>query len=103
MIVRESQVEDVLATYPDIAKEILGIREELTLLARQKVLPSGQKIDLLFVADSRLKLVELKVEKCVSDFIYQVRDYKRELIELQKDNKLVAGDIDAFLLSPEID
>jgi len=103
MIVRESQVEDVLATYPDIAKDILGVSEELTLLGRQKVLPSGQKIDLLFVADSRLKLVELKVEKCVSNFIYQVRDYRTELIELQNDNKLVAGDIDAFLLSPEID
>ncbi|GAG82655.1 unnamed protein product, partial [marine sediment metagenome] len=103
MIVRESQVEDVLATYPDIAKEILGIKEELTLLARQKILPSGQRIDLLFVADSRLKLVELKVEKCVSDFVYQVRDYRTELIELQNDNKLVAGGIDAFLLSPEID
>ena len=25
IIVRESQVEDVLATYPDIAKEILGL------------------------------------------------------------------------------
>ncbi|MBE0415057.1 MAG: hypothetical protein IBX36_00745 [Dehalococcoidia bacterium] len=100
---RESQVEDVLATYPDIAKEILGIKEDLTLLARQKVMPSGQRIDLLFVADSRLKLVELKVEKCISDFVYQVRDYRTELIELQNGNKLVAGDIDAFLLSPEID
>jgi len=103
MIVRESQIEDVLASCPDIAKEILGIKEELALLARQKVLPSGQRIDLLFVADSRLKLVELKVEKCISDFVYQVRDYRTELIELQNDNKLVAGDIDTFLLSPEID
>ncbi len=100
MIVRESQVEDVLATYPDIAKEILGIKEELTLLTRQKILPSGEKIDLLFVADSRLKLVELKVEKCKPEFIRQVKSYKDELIKLQNENKLVTGDIDAFLLSP---
>ena len=101
MIVRESQVEDVLATYPDIAKEILGIKEELTLLARQKILPSGEKIDLLFVADSRIKLVELKVEKCKPEFIHQVKSYTDELIKLQSANKFIAGDVDAFLVSPE--
>lgn len=101
MIVRESQVEDVLATYPDIAKEILGIKEELTLLARQKILPSGERIDLLFVADSRIKLVELKVEKCEPVFIHQVKNYKDELVKLQNANKLIMGDIDAFLVSPE--
>jgi predicted transcriptional regulator len=101
MIVRESQIEDVLATYPDIAKEILGIKEELTLLARQKILPSGEKIDLLFVADSRIKLVELKVEKCKPEFIHQVKSYRDELIKLQTANKFIAGDIDAFLAAPE--
>lgn len=101
MIVRESQVEDVLATYTDIAKEILGIKEELTLLARQKILPSGDRIDLLFVADSRMKLVELKVEKCKDEFINQVKNYVDELIKLQNENKLIAGDIDSFLLAPE--
>jgi len=28
MLIRESQIEDVLATYPDATKEILGIPEE---------------------------------------------------------------------------
>ncbi len=102
MIIRESQIEDVLATYPDISKEVLGIKEELTLLTRQKILPNGDRIDLLFVADSRLKLVELKVEKCKSDFIYQVKRYKEELIKLQKEDKFISGEIDAFLLCPEI-
>lgn len=101
MIVRESQVEDVLATYPDIAKEILGIKEELTLLARQKILPSGDKIDLLFVADSHIKLVELKVEKCKPVFIHQVKSYIDELTKLQDANKFITGDVDAFLVSPE--
>jgi len=101
MIVRESQVEDVLATYPDIAKEVLGIKEELTLLAHQKILPSGERIDLLFVADSRIKLVELKVEKCKPVFIEQVIGYVNELTKLQDENKLIAGDIDAFLATPE--
>ncbi len=46
MEVRESQIEDVLATYPDIAKEVVGIQEDLTMLARQKLLPSGNRLDL---------------------------------------------------------
>jgi hypothetical protein len=101
MIVRESQIEDVLATYPDIAKEILGVKEELTLLSRQKILPSGDKLDLLYVADSRIKLVELKVEICKPEFIHQVKSYADELKELQNANKLIAGEIDAFLVCPE--
>jgi len=101
MIIRESQIEDVLATYPDITREILGIKQELTLLARQKILPSGDRIDLLFVADSRMKLVELKIEKCKPDFIHQVKSYRDELIKLQTANKLIAGEIDAFLVTPE--
>lgn len=80
-----------------------GLREELTLLSRQKILPSGEKIDLLFVADSHLKLIELKVEKCKFKFIRQVKNYKEELIKLQNTNRFITGDIDAFLLSPEID
>lgn len=101
MLVRESQVEDVLATHPDIAKEILGIKEDLTLLARQKILPSGDRIDLLFVADSRMKLIELKIEKCKPEFINQVKSYVDELEELQNADKFIAGDIDTFLLCPE--
>lgn len=98
---RESQVEDVLATYPDVAKEILGEKQELTLLARQRILPSGERIDLLFVVDSRMKLVELKVEKCRPEFIDQVKSYFDELVGLQHANKFIAGDIDVFLLCPE--
>jgi len=48
-----------------------------------------------------MKLVELKVEKCKNEFINQVENYVDELIKLQNENKLIAGDIDSFLLSPE--
>jgi hypothetical protein len=102
MIIRESQIEDVLATYPDIAKEILGISEDLTLLSRQKILPSGNKLDLLFVAGTKLKLLELKVEVSQNKFIEQKEQYKNELRELQKREKLVKGAVDAYLLCPSI-
>lgn len=100
--IRESQIEDVLATYPDITKEILGISEDLTLLARQKILPSGNKLDLLLVAGTRLRLLELKVDLFQEQFITQTIEYKNELMQLQKDNKLVNGQIDAYLLCPLI-
>lgn len=100
--VRESQVEDVLATYPDITKEIVGIPDDLTLLARQKLLPSGNRLDLLFVSGIRLKLLELKVSVFEKGFINQVAQYKHELVKLQSQDKLVNGDIDAYLLCPSM-
>jgi len=102
MEVRESQIEDVLAKYSDITKELLGITDELTLLARQKILPSGNKLDLLFVSGTRLKLIELKISIFERKFIKQILDYKDELFKLQSENKLVNGPIDAYLLCPSI-
>lgn len=102
MQIRESQIEDVLATYPDITKEIIEVSEDLTLLSRQKILPSGNKIDLLFVAGTKLKLLELKVEIFQNRFMEQTEQYRNELIRLQTENKLVNGPIDAYLLCPLI-
>ncbi len=102
MEVRESQVEDILATYPDITKDVVGIHDDLTLLARQKLLPSGNRLDLLFVSGTRLKLLELKVSTFEKQFIDQLVQYKRELVQLQLEDKLVNGCIDAYLLCPSI-
>ncbi len=98
--VRESQIEDVLATYPDIVREIIGIHDDLTLLARQKLLPSGNRLDLLFVSGTKLKLLELKVSTFEEGFVDQVARYKHELVQLQSEEKLVSGHIDAYLLCP---
>ena len=102
MIIRESQIEDVLATYPDITREILGISEDLTLLSRQKILPSGNRLDLLFVAGTKLKLLELKVESFQDEFVEQTEQYKNELLELQRRDMLVKGPVDAYLLCPSM-
>ena len=98
MEVRESQVEDVLATYPDITREIVGIHDDLTLLSRQKLLPSGNRLDLLFVSGTRLKLLELKISAFQKQFMDQVIQYKHELEQLQSEDKLVNGHIDVYLL-----
>lgn len=96
--VRESQVEDILGTFTDMTAEVLGIREELTLLNRQKILPSGNRIDLLFVSGTRLKLVELKVEGFKDNFLQQVIGYREELGYLQNQDKLIKSEIDCYLL-----
>jgi len=47
--IRESQIEDIFATQFDEVKRILSIDDEISLISRQKILPSGNKIDLLFL------------------------------------------------------
>lgn len=96
--IREAQIEDILATYPDVLKEILSISEDLTLIARQKILPSGNKIDLLFITGKKILLVELKVEIFRREYLKQVKDYVIELKQLQTGEKLVEGVIVPYLL-----
>jgi len=99
VLVRESQVEDVLATYPHLTQQLLGVSNELSLLARQMSLPSG-KLDLLFASGNRLLLLELKVEDFREEFIKQVVNYRDDLMVLQSKNMLLQGNIDAFLVCP---
>ncbi|MBM4463734.1 MAG: hypothetical protein FJ012_10500 [Chloroflexi bacterium] len=79
MLVRESQVEDVLATYPWITQRILGKEGELSLLARQMPLESG-KLDLLFAWENKLLLLELKVENSKEQFVQQIAKYRGDLV-----------------------
>ena len=100
MSVRESQIEEILATYPDICADLLGIKEELVLISRQKILPSGDRLDLLFARGSRLILVELKVVPFKEEFLKQTQSYWQELEQLQAEEQLISGEITAYLLCP---
>jgi len=68
MQVHESQIEDILASYPAIAKRVLGTTDDLRLLVRQMPLPSG-RLDLLYATGASLLLVELKVEPAIEPFV----------------------------------
>lgn len=92
-------MEDILATYPQITQEVLGFEEELSLLARQKILDSG-RLDLLFASADRLLLLELKVEDFKKKFIDQVAAYRSDLVAIQASGMLLTGAIEAFLLCP---
>ncbi len=97
--VRESQVEDVLVTYPHIARRVLVLDETPQLIARQMILASG-RLDMLYATGRTLTLVELKVEDAKSQFISQVQHYVSDLAQLQAEGMLVRAPLDAVLLAP---
>jgi len=97
--IRESQVEDVLASFPHIAQRVLGLDEAPRLVARQMIVPSG-RLDLLYATKQTLTLVELKVEDAKLEFITQVRNYLADLEELQARARLLAAPIVPVLLCP---
>ena len=100
--VRESEVEDVLAQYPSLAKRILGLSEDILLLTRQKSLPSG-RLDLIYACASDLLLVELKVEQFRAKFLRQVLGYRDDLRALQSQAKFVRGEIHPYVVCLKFD
>src|SRR5688572_17454058 len=99
MLVHESQIEDILATFPEIAKSTLGTSEELRLIVKQMPLPSG-RLDVLFAKGSGLLLVELKVEVATEDFFWQIKRYEADLVDLQSRGELINAPIELILLAP---
>ncbi len=100
--IRESQIEDILVMYPEIAARILGENSDIIPIVRQKPLPSGGRLDVVYLAGNRFLLVELKVEAFAPAFLLQILNYQQDLISLQKLNQFPAGTIEAFLLVPAI-
>lgn len=100
--ISESQVEDALVTNLQFLKKLLGVENDLKLIARQLRLKNGeQRIDLLVSSGKDLCLVELKVVKYSDDFLLQTVEYKDELISLQQKGELISGNINSFLLVTE--
>ena len=96
--IRESQIEDVLCRHLDITRQLIKNTGELSLISRQKILPSGHRLDMLFMDMDRLALIELKVEAFKKDFLKQIISYRNELITLQERKSLINGHIRAILL-----
>lgn len=100
--IRESQIEDILVMYPEIAARILDENSDITPVVRQKSLPSGGRLDVVYIAGNRFLLVELKVEAFAAAFLEQVLEYQRDLIDLQTLNQFPTGVIQPILLVPAI-
>ncbi len=98
--IRESQIEDIFATQLDDVKNLLSIKGNISLISRQKRLPSGGIIDLLFISASNLLLIELKAVKSEKKFCDQVVNYTNEILSLQKNTELPNLPIKSYLLCP---
>ncbi len=99
--IRESQIEDILATQLDDVKRLLSINGSISLINRQKKLPSGGIIDLLFLSASELLLIELKAVRSEKKFCDQVIDYRNEIALLQPKNEFPNLPIKLYLVCPE--
>lgn len=102
MEIRETQIEDILTGSPALMKETLGLDEEPRLIGRQIIVPSG-RLDMLYSYHKDLFLIELKIATFNKKFIRQVAGYRDDLQSFQRQGKLIQGNIQPFLLLPEID
>lgn len=99
--IRESQIEDIFATQLDDVKKLLSIDSSIALINRQKKLPSGGILDLLFLSANNLLLLELKAVRSEIEFCDQIIDYKKEIVSLQSKNEFPNLPVKSFLVCPE--
>ncbi len=96
--ISEKIIEDILDNDPSILAEILGITPTgLSLIARQKSLTSG-KLDLLYLYENELLLIELKAVDFYNEIIEQINNYFGDLVGLQSQNKLIGANIRRIIL-----
>jgi len=100
MEIRETQIEDILVSSPQLVQKIYGMETEPILIGRQIVVPSG-RLDMLYAYQKDLFLIELKVANFQKKFIKQVLDYKNDLLCFQQQGKLMDGYIQPFLMLPK--
>ncbi len=96
--IRESEVEEALASNLFLLKRILNLEFDIRLIARQLILGSGNRLDLLLLHGKELALVELKVTRFDNEYVKQITGYQNEILGLQRENALVQGPIKSFLL-----
>lgn len=96
--ISEKTIEDILGADKSILSEILGVNtSDLSIIARQKILPTG-KLDLLCMYDDTLLLVELKITPFYSQIINQINSYYDDLSNLQNQNKLIKAPIQKIIM-----
>ena len=95
--ISEKIIEDIFTIDKSIPAELLSVNPfELSLISRQKILKSG-KLDLLYLFNDELLLIELKVVRFHKDNIKQIESYYEDLIELQNKNKMIKTNIRKYI------
>src|SRR5574341_723228 len=97
--IKESEVEEALVSNLFYLRRILNLPYEVRIIARQLRLGAGdQRLDLLITHGDELCLIELKVTEFSGEYIEQINNDRRELIELQNQGQLLKARIRAFLI-----
>jgi len=98
-LVQESQIRDILASSPSIAKDALNMEGNVDLLRKEYLLPNG-RLDLLFISKDKLHLIELKVTSPEKGAIDQVLKYKSDLEIERREGKLADLEIIPYVVCP---
>lgn len=100
--VTEKVIEDILSADRSILASVLSVNQgDLSPIARQKKFDSRRILDLLYLHQNELLLIELKVVPFYSEIIEQINDYQNELLKLQSQSKLIKTKINKIILVTE--
>lgn len=95
----EKVIEGILVADKSILAEILSVNaSDLSLIARQKIVSSG-KLDLLHLYKNEILLIELKIVPFYRGIVNQINNYENDLVELQKQNRLIRAKIKKIILT----
>lgn len=101
--ISEKIIEDILCADKSLISEILTSNiSDISLISRQRNVKSG-KLDLLYLCNNKIYLIELKAVPFYIDIIEQINNYHIDLVELQLQNKLINGEIIKIIMVPEFD
>jgi hypothetical protein len=97
--ISEKVIEDILSADKSILAGVLDVNQsDLSMVARQKKFDSRRILDLLYLYQNELILIELKAVPFYKDIIEQINDYYNELVKLQSQSKLIKTKINKIIL-----
>lgn len=100
--ITEKVIEDILSSDKSILAGILSVNQsDLNHVARQKKFDNRRILDLLYLYQNELLLIELKTVSFYDDIIQQINDYYEELMKLQNQSKLIKTKINRIILVPK--
>lgn len=97
--VTEKVIEDIFTTDKSLLANVLSVNQsDLSQIARQKKFENRTVMDMLYLYQNELLLIELKAVPFYQDVISQINDYYDELLKLQSQSRLIKTKINKIIL-----